>query len=80
MTEKDELVQAKDKKLAEAQQTLQSIEADFQKQRDSAERLDVVPSFPSAKRLKLQVHCTCMVNAIPPKKWSIQIQEDTCDK
>ena len=71
MTEKDELVQAKDEKLAEAQQTLQSIEAllaNFQKilqQRDSAECLDVVPSSPSAKRLKLQVHC--MINAIPKR-------------
>ena len=65
VTEKDELVRAKEWELAEARQTLQSIEAsltDFQKtlqQRDpSDESMEATSSSPPAKRPKLQVTAT----------------------
>ena len=62
VTEKDELLQAKERELAEAQQTLQSIEAllaaNFKKtlqQRDSSDENMDESSSSHAKRPKLQV-------------------------
>ena len=60
--ETDELLQAKERKLAEARQILQSIDsllADFLRQRDSAdENMETTSSPPPAKLPKLQVKAT----------------------
>ena len=71
VTEKDELMETKERELAEAQRTLQSIEtllaANFKKtrqQRDSSdENMEDSSSSPHAKRPKLQVKArTCMIS------------------